>query len=162
MSSWAAISLVMAAAWFAADRAFQAVVRERERDLTVSKLVEARTLMARHPELFKEENPSPAGLVPLKPLLQEAGTKHGLLVGFLSESEKDAGKGRRECQVSARLVRAPHAKLVHFLADLEGRGSGALVKEIHLRPSKEVSDIYEEAEIVYARAVMVPEAGKKP
>jgi len=162
LSSWTLIGMVLSAGWFAADRGFSAFVRERERDQSLSKLIEARTLVTRHPEIFKEDGMRQGGNQPLKPLLQESGTKHGLLVGFLSESEKEAGKGKRESQVSARLIRTPHEKLVRFLADLETRGSGALVKEIHLRPSKEVSDTYEDAEIVYSRAIAVEEPVKKP
>ena len=162
LSSWMMILGLLGAAWFAVDRGISARLRERERDQAAQKLTEARTLLARHPELFKTGTSPGATDVALKTLLQNSGTTHGLLVGFLSESEKEAGKGKREKQVSARLVRPPHDKLVRFLADLEARGSGALIREIHLRPSKDTSDIYEEAEIVYSRVTAAPATGGKP
>jgi hypothetical protein len=162
MASWAMILGVAGAAWFAVDQGVSARLRELERDRAVQKLSEARTLLTRHAELFTVGASPAAGEAPLKALLQDSGTKHGLLVGFLSESEREAGKGKREKQVSARLVRPPHEKLVRFLADLESRGSGAVVKELHLRPSKEASDTYEETEVVYARVFAAPAAGGKP
>jgi len=157
---WVLILLVLAGGWYAAEGALGAHLRSAERDRFLARLSEAQTLFARHPDLFQGGPGAPAGDLPLKSVLQAASQKHGLQLGFLSEADKEAGKGKREKQVSARLVRAPHAKLVPFLADLEAVGAGSVVKELHLRPSKDLSDVYEEAEVVFSRAYTTP--GAKP
>lgn len=154
---WTALFALLGAGWFAVEGFLRMQARARERDEVVRKLVEARSLIARHPAIF-ERDAKPAADIALKSLVQEAATKHGLTVGFLAESEKEAGKGKRERQVSARLVRAPHSRIVPFLAELEGRGEGAIVKELHLRPSKDLSDTYEDAEIILARLRTIEEA----
>jgi hypothetical protein len=157
--TWTVLAALLGSGWFAVESLLALQLRDRERERVVGRLVEARTLIARNPELFAAD-PRPASDLALKGLIQEAAARQGLQVGFLSETEKESGKGRREKQVSARLVRAPHAKLVPFLADLESRGQGALVKELHFRPTKELSDHYEDVEVLLARLAAAPE--KKP
>lgn len=148
--SWAAVLSILGASAFAVDAGIACHLAERERDGVVLRVEEAHRLLVRHPEVFGRA----AGIqetLPLKGLLQEVATREGVAVGFLSETERDAGQGRRERQAAARLVGAEHGKLVRMLVDLEARGGGARVKELHLRPSKDVTAIYEEVEIVFAR-----------
>jgi hypothetical protein len=159
-ATWVLILFLLGGGWYTVEGLLSARLRGAERDRFVARLSEAQALLARHPDIFRGGAGAPAGDLPLKTVLQDASTKHGLQLGFLSEADKEAGKGRREKQVSARLVRAPHEKIVPFLADLEALGAGSVVKELHLRPSKEQSDLYEEAEVVFSRAYTAP--GGKP
>lgn len=143
--TWAVLLLVLGSAAFAADRAFSARLAAGRRDAFVARLAQAALLADR-----QGEAPKAMGEGSLKALVQELATREGLSIAFLSEGEKEAGKGKRERQVSVRLVGAEHAKLVGFLAELEGRGGGAVVKELHLRPSKDLTAIYQDAELVLA------------
>ena len=154
LMSWTIILSFLGGGWFASEELLAARARLRERDQAIHSLSEAQILFARHPELFRGSGGLIGSDVALKTLLQESSTQHGLQLGFLTEADKEAGKGKRENQVSARLVRTPHAKLVPFLADLEARGAGAVIKELHLRPSKDVSRTYEDAEVVFSRITL--------
>jgi hypothetical protein len=160
--SWTLILSLLGGGWFATEEWLAAETRLRERDLAISTLSEARMLFARHPELFQGSGGFFGSEVALKALLQESSTQHGLQLGFLSEADKEAGKGKRERQVSARLVRAPHGSLIPFLADLEARGAGAVIKELHLRPSKDVSGTYEDAEVVFSRMTLTGTVPSSP
>lgn len=151
---WIVILSLLGGGWFASEELLATRARLRERDQAIRSLSEAQILFARHPELFRGSGGLTSSEVALKTLLQEASTQHGLQLGFLTEADKEAGKGKREKQVSARLVRTPHEKLVPFLADLEARGAGAVIKELHLRPSKDVSRTYEDAEVVFSRITL--------
>jgi hypothetical protein len=155
--TWTVILGALGALWFAADGALSAGQAARARDRAEGSVRAAWTLGTGNPRLFSGVL-RPTGDLPLKALCQEAGRKEGIQIAFLTESEKEAGKGKREKQVSARLVRSSHPKLVSFLALLEERGAGAKVKELHLRASKDLSDTYEEAEILFSRVTSVPEA----
>lgn len=159
LAGWVLIFSLLGSGWYAVESALSSRLRSAERDRFVGRLSEAQALLDRHPDLFRGISVS-AGDLPLKTILQDSSTKHGLQLGFLTEADKEAGKGRREKQVSARLVGAPHEKLVPFLAELEARGGGSVVREIHLRPSKDQTALYEEAEVVFARVYAVP--GGKP
>jgi hypothetical protein len=125
------------------------------RDASADRLAEARRIVDRHPQAFGSAR-SGSGEVSLKAIVQEAAGKHGVPIASLSEIEREAGKGRRERQVVTRLVRAEHPKLVAFLGDLEEKGGGAKVKELHLRPSKDQTGFYEEVEVILSRIFSSP------
>jgi hypothetical protein len=86
--------------------------------------------------------------MPLKTLVRELGSRWKLGIGYLTESDKDAGRGRREKQVLVRLTGAPHENLVNFLMEVERDSGGAVLKEVHLRPSEEATGVYQEVEAV--------------
>jgi hypothetical protein len=159
IAAWAIVLSFLGSGWYAAESILSCRLQSGERDRFVAKLAEAEALLARHPDIFTR-NAVATGDLPLKSILQDSSTKHGLQLGFLTEAEKEAGKGRREKQVSARLVRASHDKFIPFLAELEARGTGAVVRELHLRPSKDQSAVYEEAEVVFTRVYSA--SGGKP
>ncbi len=153
---------VCAAAGVAADRYTAARAAREERDQAQQDLKKAVALVAEHPRAFGPDAPAPGSdALSLKALAQEAAAARNVPLGYLSESERDADKGRRERQVLLRLVNAGHPNLVLFLQDLESRGGGARIKELHVRPSREIADAYEDVEIVLSKTVAVsPE--KKP
>ncbi len=135
---------------FAIERGIACAAVRDVRRAAVRELEEAIQLTARHPGAFGDQAPVAAD-APLKSLAQEVAAKHGVAVAFLSESEREADGGRRERQVIVRLTHPAHRKLVGFLGELESRGGGARIKEIHVRPSSSKSDHYEEAEVVVSR-----------
>jgi hypothetical protein len=143
---------VATAGFFAVDRGMTAMGAEQEWEYAQRDLGEALRLAARHPRMFGP-TALPTSGSPLKSLAQDSATACGVTIGFLSENEREREKGRREVQVVLRLVSAPHGNLVRFLRDLEERGTGARIREIHVRPSRENSESYEEVEIVLARIV---------
>ena len=157
--SWTLLVALLASAGFLVDGALAANARLRTRDAALRKLREARALALRHPTVFRGES-APSQDVPLKALVQKSARKHGLRIAFLSEAEREAGKGVRERQVSVRFTGSPHSKFVLFLLELEEEGAGAKVKELHLRPSKDTSDVYQDGEIVFSKFLAAPE--KKP
>ncbi|HEV3029547.1 MAG TPA: hypothetical protein VG457_18360, partial [Planctomycetota bacterium] len=108
-------------------------------------------LIAQHPDSFGVHG-STAEEGSLKTIAQECAARHGVTIGYLAENERDTEKDRREHQVILRVANAPHSSLIHFLEDLERRRAGAWIKEIHVRPSREVADTYEEAEIVLSKS----------
>jgi hypothetical protein len=122
-----------------------------EREAAQAQLETALRQAATRPSRFGVLAAAPAADGSLKPLAQELAASRQVPLGYLSESERDGEGGRRERQLVLRLVNAPHPNLVRFLEDLEARGAGARVKEVHLRPSREHPDAYEEAEVVLAR-----------
>ncbi|HEX7900580.1 MAG TPA: hypothetical protein VF950_22635 [Planctomycetota bacterium] len=142
--------LLVAGAGFAIERGLAHSTTRAARSAAVTELAEALKLAAKHPGAF-----GAAGLAPgesaLKALAQDMATQRGLSIGFLSESEREAERGRQERQVIVRLVHPAHGSLVRFLGDLEAQGGGAKIKEIHVRPSTTRADHYEEAEVVVAR-----------
>jgi hypothetical protein len=146
------------AGWFALRSALAENEARSSRDLALEELRGARALASRH--IVGAGMPVSGPLV-LKTFLQEMAQKQGIAVAFLSESERDLGKGRHERQVLARMVQADHARLVPFLGGLEAHGGGARLKELHLRPSKSDSAVYEEVEIVLSH-VSEAEPGRKP
>ena len=141
---------LIAASWFLADRFFAAESVTAKRDRVVAELCEAQALAFRFPHAFGGNDPADTNR-PLKGLVQESGRKRSIRIAFLSETEKEVGKGHRERQVSIRVVGAGHSNLVFFLADLEREGAGARVKELHLRPSKKATDVYQDAEVIFSR-----------
>jgi len=149
--TWLFLSAPIGAGWFAVAELLSARAAGTERESWVRKVSEAKVLLSRHPDVFKPTASRTPSDVSTKAIFQESSVRHGLQLEFLSEAERDGGKGKRERLLSARFVRAPHDKLVLFLGEVEARGGGAFLKEIHLRPSKEVSDLYEEAEVVLSR-----------
>jgi hypothetical protein len=152
---------VAAAGAFAAERGLAARTARSQREEAQSQLEKAVKLAAEHPRAFGPQAVTSAGDSALKTVAQEAATSRQVTIGFLSESERDADKGRRERQVIIRLVNAGHPNLILFLQDLESRAGGAKVKEIHVRPSRELPDAYEEAEIVLSKVSAAP-VEKKP
>jgi len=84
----------------------------------------------------------------LKALVQREISRHGIPVIYLNDSERELGKDVKERNVVTRALNVPHAKLVAFLGALEAQGAGAKVKELRLKPAKEQSGVYEEAESV--------------
>jgi len=152
--------VVAASAGFAADRYSAARLAREERDEARRSLEKAVKLAAEYPRAFGPQAMVPlAGESGLKTLAQEFAASRSVTIGYLTESERESEKGRRERQVIIRLVNAAHPNLILFLQDLESRGGGAKVKEIHVRPSRDIVDAYEEAEIVVSK--LAPEE-KKP
>lgn len=117
--------------------------------LRMEELDEARHLVHSHPEAFGV-NSAASAKTDLKGLVQQSSSRNGVVLMYLSETERDAGEKIKERNVVARAVNVPHAKLVAFLADLENRGGGARIKEIRLKPALDRSDVYQEAETVLA------------
>lgn len=146
-----AVFAVAAAAGFAADRRAAAASARAEREDTQRRLEKAVALAGEHPNAFGSRSAPAARDAALKSLAQEAATGRDVNLAYLSESDRDSDKGRRERQVIVRLVNADHANLVLFLQDLEARGGGARIKELHVRPSKNIPDAYEEVEVVLSR-----------
>jgi hypothetical protein len=134
----------------AAERAAARHAARAAREAAHRELEDALLLARRHPQAFGFRAAAP-GESSLKSAAQEAAARRGLVIGALSESEREIDAGRRERQVLVRLLDAPHAELVRYLADLEGAPGGARVKELHLRPSESRGGAYEEAEVVMAR-----------
>ncbi len=148
----------LGAGWFALRSALGMEAARSSLDSLRRDVQEARKLGGLH--TFGGAS-SRSGPVLLKSLVQEVAQKEGITVAFLSESERELGKGRREKQVLARVVQADHGKFVPFLARLEAEGGGAKVKEIHLKPSRTTTGVYEEAEIVLCH-LSEREPGAKP
>jgi len=153
--------VVASAGAYAAER-YAGVLSARQecRDLEQS-LGKALALAEGHPRAFGSIAPANSAGGPLKALAQEAAVSRNITLAYLSESERDAEKGRRERQVLVRLQNAAHSNLVLYLQDLEVRGGGAVVREIHVRPSREIPDTYEDVEVVLSRTSVAP-AEKKP
>ena len=145
-----ALLVLLGSAAFAVERGLAASRSREAREAAVAELAETLALAAKHPGAFGGPAPK-AGESALKTLAQQASARRSLTLAYLSESEREAEKGRVERQVTLRLVAPGHAALVGLLQDLERDGAGARVKEIHVRPSPERSDLYEDAEIVLAR-----------
>ncbi|MBE7461896.1 MAG: hypothetical protein HS116_00255 [Planctomycetes bacterium] len=144
----ASVVLTLSAAW-ALDR-YGALSAEKERfEARVQELGTARKLLTLYPQALSGGG---ARLDPpaLKSLVQQRGAKHGIALVYLTESDKEAGKGLRERQVVARGVGVPHTKWVAFLAEIESAGSGATFKELRLKPSTTENGVYSEAEAVLA------------
>jgi hypothetical protein len=152
--------LLAAAGGFAADRCSAARQAREEREEAQRSLEKAVKLASEYPRAFGPHAVAPvAGESGLKTLAQEFATSRSVTIGYLTESDRESDKGRRERQMIIRLVNAGHPNLVLFLQDLESRGGGAKIKEIHVRPSRDIPDAYEEAEVVVSR--FAPEE-KKP
>lgn len=117
--------------------------------LRMEELDEAQHLVQAHPEAFGI-NSVAAVKSDLKGLVQQSSSRNGVVLMYLSETERDAGERIKERNVVARVVNVPHAKLVAFLSDLENLGGGARIKEIRLKPAADRSDVYQEAETVLA------------
>jgi hypothetical protein len=152
---------VGAAAGYAADRYAMARSARIERVEIQEMLKKSVALAAEHPHAFGTGSPASLSDLSLKLLAQEAAVSRNVPLGYLSETERETEKGRREHQVLVRLVNAGHRNLVLYLQDLELRGGGARVKELHIRPSRECLDCYEEVEVVLSKTVASPDE-KKP
>jgi hypothetical protein len=148
----AALAL-LGSALLAADRFSSAQATRERREEAARDLARAMELSNRHPRAFGAQASAESDSA-LKTLVQESAKNRGVTIGFLSESERDAEKGRRERQVLVRLVNADHRNVVFYLQDLEEHGSGAKVKELHLRPSRDQVDAYEEAELVLSKVIV--------
>jgi hypothetical protein len=145
------VLVVLGAGAFATDRYLAARVARQDRESAQRDVEAAALLISKHPQSFGfKGTTSEEGS--LKTTAQESAARHGVTIGYLAENERDTEKGRREHQVNLRVANAPHSNLVHFLQELERLGAGAWVKEIHVRPSREVADAYEEAEIVLSKS----------
>ena len=141
---------VLGTAALAADRFLAARSARARLEETAADYAKAARLAGDHADFFARKGTSPHDSI-LKTLAREAGQKRGLNIAYLSESEREAGKGLKERQVTVRLVQATHPALVLYLDEVERGGAGARVKEIHLRPSAETTNAYEEAEVVFAK-----------
>lgn len=142
---------VAAGAGFALDRAAFARVSRADREEVQRQLDKVQALAAQHRKAFGAGAVISARPEGLKTLAQETAAQRQVTIAHLSESDREADKGGRERQVMVRLTNVLHANLVFFLQDLEARGGGAKVKEIHLRPSRELPDAYDESEIILSR-----------
>jgi hypothetical protein len=151
---------VLASGTFVLNRCEASRHVHEDKDSARNNLQHALSLIAQHPGSFGWKGESSIG-ESLKAVAQESAARQGVTIGYLAENEHDTDKGRRERQVIIRLTNASHSNLVHFLQDLERRGTGAWIKEIHVRPSREISEAYEEAEIVVSKAAATTEE-KKP
>jgi len=141
------VLLALGAGAFAALERYSAYAPvQAQAELRQVQTEEAQRIGVAYPDAFGAQ----AVPMPLKSTVQAAVARHGVSVTFLAESEKDLGKGLRERNVIARLVNVPQAKLVAFLADMEAQG-GARVKELQLKPAKDRSGSYEEAEAVVSQ-----------
>ncbi len=145
-----AASFLLGGAVFAIERSLALSQARESRETATRELEDALKLAARHPGAFGA-GAAPAGESALKTLAQDLAAKRSLAIGFLSETDREAERGRRERQVIVRLVHPVHGNLVRFLGDLEAQGGGARIKEIHVRPSTSEADRYEEAEVVVVR-----------
>lgn len=128
--------------------------------LRMEELDEARHLVQAHPEAFGA-NSGNSTKTDLKGLVQQSSSRNGVVLMYLTETERDAGEKIKERNVVARAVNVSHAKLVAFLADLENRGGGARIKEIRLKPATDRSDVYQEAETVLALRWVTESESKK-
>jgi hypothetical protein len=155
-----ALMAVSVSGLYAVDRYAHARELARERESAERDLDQALGLISQHPTLFGSHMTGGEG-GDLKVIAQESASRRGVSIGYLSESDRETEKGRREHQVVIRLAGAPHPNLVLFLQELEKRGAGSRIKEIHVRPSHEVPDAYEEAEIVLTKTVASP-SEKRP
>jgi hypothetical protein len=152
--------VVAAAAVVAGERLVAARAACSEREEVQLRLRKAVLLAGEHPASFGP-GAAPAGAdASLKTLVQESAATHSVTIGYLSENDRDLEKGRRERQVVVRLTQASHPNLVLFLQELETKGAGARVKELHVRPSRDAADAYEEAEILLARFSLAREERK--
>jgi hypothetical protein len=151
-----ALLAIATAGFFALDRYRTWKIFRARSEALQGQLQKAVKLVQEHPRAFGSRGGTHAAdTASLKNFAQETSTKLNITLGYLSENERVAGKGGRERQVIVRLVNAGHSNLVRFLEEME-RVGGARVKELHLRPSREISDGYEEAEIVFSK-ISAPE-----
>jgi len=143
---------VLVAVAFAADRYLAYRAAREERDASVAQLETALGLLKAHAEDF-DANATKGKRVGLKTLVQESGARSGVTLVYVTESEKEAGKGLRERSVTARMGAVRQEKLVAFLSDVEDRGGGAKVRELRLKPDKAQSGLYQAAECVVSLRV---------
>lgn len=148
-ATWGILLGLLLSAAFLVDSLIACRIASDRRDRAAAKLNEARSLARSAPSVFAQAPTRRSGM-PLKTLVRELGSRWKLGIGYLSESDKDAGRGRRERQVLVRLMGAPHENLVNFLKEVERDSGGALVKEVHLRPSEEATGVYQEVEAVFS------------
>jgi hypothetical protein len=148
----------LAAMLLAVDRYDAYAEANSDLEAVLRSLARARALRGDQPGAFLVEHEHGAGKEGLKSLVQTCGTNLGLGLAYLSETEREAGKGIWERQVHCRLVGVPHEKLVAFLTSLEAAGHGAKLKEIRLKPAKDSGSVYEEAEALVAVRWLAPEA----
>jgi hypothetical protein len=146
------VAIVLVAAAFAVDRYLAYRAAREERDASVEQLGAALGMLKGHPEDFGNRAGS-ARRVGLKTLVQESGARSGVTLVYVTESEKEAGKGLRERSVTARMGAVRQEKLVAFLSDVEERGGGAKVRELRLKPDKAQSGLYQAAECVVSLRV---------
>ncbi len=143
---------LLGAAGFMTQRLGALRLARTGRESAQTQLESALKLAAKEPGRFGTLAPASTPDGSLKPLAQELAAARSVSLGYLSENERDSDGGRRERQLVLRLLNAEHPQLVRFLEDIEARGGGARIKELHLRPSRELANAYEEAEVVIARA----------
>lgn len=121
----------------------------------VQELARADRAWREHPTALSGASAGPG--VELKTLVQEGSLRHGVSVVQLSESTRDCGSGHREQSVVARMTDVPQASLVSFLWEVEQRGEGTRVKELHLRPAKQGLGRLE-SEVVFVRRYVGPQS----
>lgn len=123
----------------------------------VEDLQAAHEAFARHPGAFSPGTNDP-GARNLKAIVQGAVVRNNVPVVFLSETERELGRGIIERDVTARAVNVAHGPWVRFLADLEAGGK-ATVKELRMKPAPRQNSVYEEAETVVSLRWAAPEPG---
>lgn len=144
--------LFVGAALFALDRYWAYASARDEFTTTEKDLIVAQDMLKRHAQAFVDK-PADAPNVSLKAVVQQLGRKHRMNLVYLTEVEKEAGKGVRERNVITRVSKVAHGDLARFLSDVESKGSGIRIKEIQLKPSKTESGVYATAECVVVKRV---------
>lgn len=138
---------VLSSVYFAADRYFAQRDMNERLNASLAEVHGALDLAARHPKVFAQKNGEAADL---KKIVQASGTRHGVAVVYLNETERESGDKMNERNVVVRIVNVPHPNFVQFLAEIERLGQGARFKDIRMKPSDERTGVYQEAEAILA------------
>lgn len=152
--------VLIAVVGFAVERFVALRALENQKKLLQAELDGAAKLYSEYPAMFGTSGMRPAKSLPLKMLAQQVAKDRKVEIGSLSESQRQADRGVQEHLVHLRLTRVPHANLARLLGDIETLDPGARAKELHVRPSRETTGVYEEAEVVLARLVPAEEVRK--
>ncbi len=155
--TWLVLICFLAAAAFAVDRFLAMQTANAQSESARADLERAGKVLHRHPGSFVDPEGGD-GTSRLKKLIQERSAQNGIRLGYLSESDGDAGKGFREKRLTMRFANVEHAPFVAFLADLEQMGGGATVQELKLRPSDRQAACYKSVECILSWR-FVEEAG---
>ncbi len=156
----ATIILVACATVFAAFKYVAMADARAQMELKSGQLENAKAMLQKNRGAFAGggQNFTPAAL---KNLVQQSSAQHGVTIIYLNDNEKEIGEKVHECNVVWRAVNVKHSNLVLHLADLEARAGGAKIREIRLKPSPFISDVYAEAETVLtARRATLQEPAK--
>jgi hypothetical protein len=138
---------VLASAFFAADRYFAHSELRRRLGDEFTQVQSSQDLAVRHPKVFERKAVENTDL---KSVVQLAGAKHGVVVAYLNETERESGDKMNERNVVVRAVNVGHKNFVQFLAEIEQQGHGARLKDIRLKPAEDRVGLYQEAEAILA------------